>query len=107
MADRNRGEKSTVRIARSSWEQNGYERHRTLAGARLKWRDPDGIPIASWRRRENLETRKKFQEVRAKFFGKNRRWLIFPIRTTAGFCCAPQGRLKPLLFLVPGGLLGI
>ena len=30
MADRNRGEKSTVRIARSSWEQNGYERHRTL-----------------------------------------------------------------------------
>src|ERR1700722_12397283 len=30
MADRNRGEKSTVRIARSSWEQNGYERHQTL-----------------------------------------------------------------------------
>src|ERR1700761_8629813 len=29
MADRNKGEKSTVRIARSSWEQNGYERHRT------------------------------------------------------------------------------
>src|ERR1700744_2500037 len=30
MADRNKGDKSTVRIARSSWEQNGYERHRTL-----------------------------------------------------------------------------
>jgi hypothetical protein len=27
---------------------------RATSGARLKWRDPDGIPIASWRRRKNL-----------------------------------------------------
>src|SRR4051794_18231616 len=30
MADRNRGEKSTVRIVRPSWEQNGYEQLQTL-----------------------------------------------------------------------------
>jgi hypothetical protein len=29
MVERHRGEKSYVRIARSSTEQNGYERHRT------------------------------------------------------------------------------
>jgi hypothetical protein len=40
-----------------------------------QWRDPDGIPIADWRRGQILEIRKKFEEVRVNFFGKES-WLV-------------------------------
>src|ERR1700742_569384 len=45
--------------------------------ARLKRRDPDGIPIASWRRRKKLEARNKFQGAgRQNFSRQESRWLI-------------------------------
>src|ERR1700743_892280 len=61
MADRNRGEKSTVRIARSSLEQNGCERHRTLPvpvssdGTLTAARSPHSDAVRIWKIEKNFK----------------------------------------------------
>src|SRR6201986_910043 len=87
MADRNRGEKSTVRIARSSLRAKWLRAAPDTTGARLRWRDPDGVPIAQWRRQKKLEGGKKFQDPAANFFRLKSRWLTRPFRLTP----APAG----------------
>jgi hypothetical protein len=73
MADRNRGEKSTVRIARSSSEQNGYERHRTRpvpvssGGTLMASRSPHGDVEKIWNARKSFKGRpKKFFDSKAR-----------------------------------------
>jgi hypothetical protein len=73
MADRNKGEKSTVRIARSSWEQNGYEQHRTRSvpvssgGTLPASRSPFGDAKRIWK------SGKSFKRTSQIFFGKESR----------------------------------
>src|ERR1700677_2729611 len=75
MADRNKGEKSTVRIARSSWEQNGYEQHRTLpvpvssGGTLTASRSPIGDADRIWK------PGKSFKRSLQIFLARNRDWL--------------------------------
>src|ERR1700753_4367746 len=94
MADRNKGEKSTVRIARSSWEQNGYERHRTLpvpvsSGGTLRAsRSPHGDIGKIWKPRKSF---KRFAQI---FFAAKSRWLILRSARPRG----ALGRLLPFRF---------
>src|ERR1700744_2190337 len=75
MADRNRGEKSTVRIARSSLAQNGYERHRTRPvpvssdGTLMASRSPGGDAEEIWQARKSFKTPPRL------FFAREFGWL--------------------------------
>src|SRR5258708_21703436 len=71
-------------------------------GPLMASRSPHGDAEKIWKRGKSY---KRSAQI---FSGKDRRWLIFPIRATGRLiCCAPQRRLEPLLFFVPVGLFGI
>jgi hypothetical protein len=67
MVDLQRGVQSYL-IAKSSFEQDGYEQAPDTVRRPSQTRDPEGVPIAAVATKKNLEGRKKFQGVDAIFF---------------------------------------
>jgi hypothetical protein len=75
------------------------------SGARLKWLDPDGIPIASWRAEKfvNLE---KVSGAAQVFSQENRGCLSHSCAEPLSPALAARP-LQPFRFLVPVGILGL